>query len=72
MGAATIRLVCPALRLAAGEYQVDAAVHARDGAPYDYRRRIATFTVTAEARTVGVYLPEHRWEASAGVVWEKR
>jgi ABC-type polysaccharide/polyol phosphate transport system ATPase subunit len=71
-GEATVRLVCPGLRLAAGEYQVDAAVHARDGAPYDYRRRIANFTVTADTRTAGVYLPEHRWESSAGVDWEQR
>lgn len=72
LGAATVRLVCPTLRLAPGEYQVDAAVHARDGEPYDYRRQIAKFTVTAEARTAGVYLPEHRWEASTEVIWEVR
>ena len=61
-GHATVRLVCPALRLAPGEYVVDVAVHARDGAPYDYRRKLAAFTVTSETRGVGVYFPEHRWE----------
>ena len=63
--ASTARRGCgsnvPALRLAPGEYLVDVAVHARDGAPYDYRKRLAAFTVTAEARGVGVYFPEHRW-----------
>ena len=67
---ATVRLVCPALRLAAGEYLLDAAVHARDGAPYDYRRRALAFTVTAHERGAGVYLPEHRWEVAGGVEWE--
>ncbi len=61
-GEARVRLECPALRLAPGEYLIDVAVHARDGAPYDYRKRLAAFTVTAEARGVGVYFPEHRWE----------
>jgi len=64
-GRSLVRLVCPALRLGPGEYTVDAAVHARDGAPYDYRRQLAAFSVTAEQR--GVYLPEHRWEFTGGV-----
>lgn len=61
-GDARVRLACPALRLAPGEYLVDVAVHARDGAPYDYRRKLIGFSVTAESRGVGVYFPEHRWE----------
>ena len=68
-GEAVVRVVCPALRLAPGEYTVDAAVHARDGAPYDYRRRVASFTVTARERGVGVYFPEHRWDFAGGVEW---
>ena len=67
---ATVRVVCPALRLAPGEYLVDAAVHARDGAPYDYRSRALAFTVTARERGAGVYLPEHRWEVDGGVEWD--
>jgi len=66
-GRTRVRLVCPALRLGPGEYAVDAAVHARDGAPYDYRRRFAAFSVTADERGVGVYFPEHRWEFTDGV-----
>ena len=30
-GEATVRLTCPALRLAPGEYVVDVAIHAKDG-----------------------------------------
>jgi len=65
-GPATVRLICPSLRLAPGEYLVDVATHARDGAPYDYRRRLLSFTVTAEAQGVGVYFPEHRWQIEGG------
>jgi len=70
-GETTVRLTCPALRLAPGEYTVDVAVHARDGAPYDYRRRALTFTVTAKNGGVGVYFPEHRWTVAGGVRWKK-
>jgi len=66
-GEARVRLVCPSLRLGPGEYLVDVAVHARDGAPYDYRRRLASFSVTANERGIGVYFPEHRWEFTGGV-----
>lgn len=60
-GRAKVRLECPSLRLAPGEYLVDVAVHAQDGAPYDYRRRLLAFSVTSNAGGAGVYLPEHRW-----------
>jgi ABC-type polysaccharide/polyol phosphate transport system ATPase subunit len=69
-GEAVVRVVCPALRLAPGDYTVDVAVHARDGAPYDYRRRALSFTVTSPQKGIGLYFPEHRWEFSGGVRWE--
>jgi ABC-type polysaccharide/polyol phosphate transport system ATPase subunit len=69
-GEATVRLVCPALRLGPGDYVVDAAVHSRDGAPYDYRRRVLSFTISSRERGVGVYFPEHGWEFSGGVRWQ--
>jgi ABC-type polysaccharide/polyol phosphate transport system ATPase subunit len=68
-GDVVVRVTCPALRLAPGEYSVDVAIHARDGAPYDYRRRAIGFTVTAATGGVGVYFPEHRWEFTGGVSW---
>jgi ABC-type polysaccharide/polyol phosphate transport system ATPase subunit len=68
-GEATVRLTCPGLRLAPGEYTVDVAVHARDGAPYDYRRRAVTFTVTAPHGGVGVYFPAHGWDFTGEVRW---
>lgn len=68
-GEVVVRLICPALRLAPGEYTLDVAVHARDGAPYDFQRRALGFTVTAATGGAGVYFPEHRWEFTGGVTW---
>jgi lipopolysaccharide transport system ATP-binding protein len=68
-GEVVVRVSCPALRLAPGEYTLDVAVHARDGAPYDYHRRALGFTVTAATGGVGVYLPEHRWEFEGSISW---
>lgn len=61
-GEAVVRLTCPGLRLAPGDYLVDVAVHSKDGAPYDYQKQALAFTVTARTGGVGVYFPEHRWE----------
>lgn len=69
-GKATARLACPNLRLAPGDYLLDVAIHARDGNPYDYHRRLLTFTVTAPAGGVGVYLPEHSWDFDGGINWQ--
>ena len=66
-GSARVRLSCPELRLGAGEYVVDVAVHARDGTPYDYRRRCFRFTVSCSQSGVGVYRPEHHWSFEGGV-----
>lgn len=68
-GSGRVRLVCPSLRLGPGEYLVDVAVHAEDGTPYDYRRKMFAFSVIARDRGVGVYFPEHRWEVTGGVEW---
>ncbi|MFL6293224.1 MAG: ABC transporter ATP-binding protein [Thermoanaerobaculia bacterium] len=70
-GEVTVRLTCPSLRLAPGDYVVDAAVHSRDGAPYDYQRRVVTFNVSSRERGVGVYFPEHRWDFAGGVRWRE-
>jgi ABC-type polysaccharide/polyol phosphate transport system ATPase subunit len=70
-GEATVRVVCPSLRLAPGEYLLDVAVHSRDGAPYDYWSHALAFTVTARERGVGVYFPEHRWEFRGDVEWRR-
>jgi lipopolysaccharide transport system ATP-binding protein len=68
-GPVAVEVCCPDLRLAPGEYLLDVAVHARDGTPYDYRRRLLTFSVTAAERGVGLYFPRHSWSFSEGVEW---
>ncbi|MCP4662332.1 MAG: ABC transporter ATP-binding protein [bacterium] len=68
-GPVTVHLRCPELRLAPGEYLVDVAVHARDGTPYDYRRRLLAFSVTSRERGIGVYFPQHEWSFSEGIAW---
>jgi ABC-type polysaccharide/polyol phosphate transport system ATPase subunit len=70
--AATARVVCPALRLAPGEYLLDVAVHSREGYPYDYQRQVLSFTVTARTEGVGIYYPEHRWEFAGDIRWRQR
>jgi lipopolysaccharide transport system ATP-binding protein len=68
-GRTRVRVECPALQLGAGEYLLDVAVHARDGTPYDYRRKALAFTVTAPRAAVGVYLPTHTWSFDGDVRW---
>jgi ABC-type polysaccharide/polyol phosphate transport system ATPase subunit len=68
-GKATVLLDIPSLDLAPGVYSVDAAVHARDGSPYDYRRDVLRFEVTAERACAGVWSPERRWSFAGDVRW---
>ena len=71
LGAAgTVILDIPSLDLAPGVYSVDAAIHARDGSPYDYRRDVLRFEVAAEHSTAGVWSPERRWSFSEGIRWK--
>jgi ABC-type polysaccharide/polyol phosphate transport system ATPase subunit len=69
-GPARVRLEIPSLALAPGIYALDAAVHARDGAPYDYRRDLLRFEVTAEREVAGVWNPARRWSFEGEVEWE--
>ncbi|MDA8017121.1 MAG: ABC transporter ATP-binding protein [Thermoanaerobaculia bacterium] len=71
-GRSTIRLRMGDLRLAPGEYLLDVAVHAEDGTPYDYRRKLVELSVTAGERGVGVYFPRHEWYADDAVRWTHR
>jgi len=66
-GDARIILEIPSLALAPGAYSVDAAAHARDGAPYDYRRDALRFDVTAPGKIAGVWNPPRRWSFAGAV-----
>jgi ABC-type polysaccharide/polyol phosphate transport system ATPase subunit len=70
-GEARVVLEIPALDLAPGLYSLDAAVHARGGAPYDYRRDVLRFEVAAERSCLGVWSPTRRWRGEGGVRWSR-
>jgi ABC-type polysaccharide/polyol phosphate transport system ATPase subunit len=57
------------LDLAPGLYSLDAAVHARDGAPYDYRRDLLRFEVTSDHAVAGVWNAPRRWRFEGGIRW---
>jgi len=69
-GRATVSLVIPSFALAPGVYCVDAAVHARDGAPYDYRRDLLRFDVASQLAVAGVWSPLRRWAFDGEVRWK--
>ena len=66
-GEAHVRLELASVDLAPGVYALDAAIHARDGAPYDYRRDVLRFEVTADAPSSGVWSPPRKWAFSGDV-----
>jgi lipopolysaccharide transport system ATP-binding protein len=68
-GAVRVALALPSMDLAPGVYAVDAAVHAQDGAPYDYRRDVLRFEVTADRASAGVWSPKRRWEFEGSIRW---
>ena len=70
-GEARVVLEIPSLDLAPGLYSLDAAVHARGGAPYDYRRDVLRFEVAAERACLGVWSPKRRWRGEGGVRWSR-
>ncbi|HEY6929313.1 MAG TPA: ABC transporter ATP-binding protein, partial [Thermoanaerobaculia bacterium] len=70
-GRSRVRLEIPTLALAPGIYTVDAAVHARNGTPYDHRRAALRFEVAADRQTAGVWNPERRWGFDDGIRWDR-
>jgi hypothetical protein len=69
-GEGRVTLEIPAFALAPGVYSVDAAAHARDGAPYDYRRDALRFEVTADRAAAGVWNPPHHWRFEGAIRWK--
>ncbi|MFN2387111.1 MAG: ABC transporter ATP-binding protein [Thermoanaerobaculia bacterium] len=69
-GRALVGLEIASLDLAPGVYAVDAAVHARDEAPYDYRRDVLRFEVTADRPVGGTWNPRRRWVFNGAIRWK--
>jgi hypothetical protein len=55
-----------ALDLVDGEYLLDAAVHARDGHPYDYHSRLYAFAMRSRIRDTGIARLAHEWRHNDG------
>ena len=70
MGEGRVTLEIPAFALGPGVYSLDAAAHARDGAPYDYRRDALRFEVTADRPVAGVWNPQRRWSFAGTIRWK--
>ncbi len=60
------------LELVEGTYKIDAAVHKRDGFPYDYHRLLYTFRVKSRTHDVGIYRPRHRWTFSPNITFKSQ
>jgi ABC-type polysaccharide/polyol phosphate transport system ATPase subunit len=66
-GDAELTFSIDSLDLVEGTYKLDAAVHKRDGFPYDYHRQLYTFRVKSRTHDVGIYRPRHNWAFSGSV-----
>jgi len=66
-GEGYVDLMIDSLDLVEGTYKLDAAVHKRDGYPYDYHRLLYTFRVKSRTKDVGIFRPPHRWAFSQNV-----
>ncbi len=57
------------LNLAPGAYQLDVAIHRRDGLAFDYWCDVARVRVTSSVEWPGVWAPDHRWDGD-GPQWK--
>lgn len=64
-------LELPSLDLASGVYSLDVAVHGKDGSPYDYRRDLLRFEVTADSDVAGTWNPNRTWAFDGEIHWTK-
>jgi ABC-type polysaccharide/polyol phosphate transport system ATPase subunit len=56
-----VEVLLESLNLIEGTYYIDIAVHAKDGAPYDYHQHLYSFAVKSKIHDVGVVRIPHRW-----------
>jgi ABC-type polysaccharide/polyol phosphate transport system ATPase subunit len=66
---ATIRIRFDSLDLVGGEYELDVAVHSKDGTPYDYIRVATRFHVAALPREVGLWRAKRGWTFEGGATF---
>ena len=66
-----IGIAFSAADLTSGTYALDVAVHAADGAPYDYRADVLRFDVHAPEATAGIWRAPRRWDLSGAGRWRE-
>ena len=71
VGDAEVTFSIESLDLVEGTYKLDAAVHKRDGYPFDYHRLLYTFRVKSRTHDVGIYRPRHRWTFAGAVSFRR-
>jgi ABC-2 type transport system ATP-binding protein/lipopolysaccharide transport system ATP-binding protein len=59
-----IKILLKSVDFIEGTYQVDVAVHSRDGYDYDYQTRLYSFAVRADRKDLGIYRIPHQWVIS--------
>ena len=62
-----VSLTLPSVPLINGFYFIDAAVHSRDGAPYDYHHLLHQFRVDSLHKDVGHVRLDHSWSFGDGL-----
>lgn len=65
-----VSFTIPRLGLAEGVYTIDVAVHAPDGYPYDYRKRVVCFSVRSGCKELGVVSPDRQWRVLSDTAGE--
>lgn len=66
-GKGKVKIDIQAMNLINGTYFLDAAVHKRDGYPFDYHHFQYTFKVTSNYRDVGIARISHDWQFSKNI-----
>lgn len=59
-----VTIVIPSIELLGGEYLLDIAFHDEAGFPYDYWRKLHSFTIFSQLDEAGFVRVPHRWEAT--------
>ena len=70
-GDGEVVFVVDSLDLVEGTYKLDAAVHSRDGRPYDYHRLLYTFRVKSRTKDAGIYRPRLHWTFTPNILFRE-
>jgi ABC-type polysaccharide/polyol phosphate transport system ATPase subunit len=60
-----LKILLKSVELIEGTYQLDVAVHTKDGYDYDYQTRLYSFAVRADRKDLGICRIPHQWVISS-------